>query len=79
MQSVACRRGWVLSHAFEREALSPVPAIRYVTERQKALEFLTRAEATWLLGKLPEHLSRMDKFSLATGLREANVRLPEWR
>lgn len=69
----------VLNYAFKRDEITHVPAIPYVAERKKAVEFLTQEEANRLLGQLPEHLARMAKFALATGLREANVRLLEWR
>jgi integrase len=40
--------------------------------------FLTTAEAARLLAELPNYLRDMAAFSLATGLRESNVRLLEW-
>uniref|UniRef100_E6QDH7 Putative integrase DLP12 prophage n=1 Tax=mine drainage metagenome TaxID=410659 RepID=E6QDH7_9ZZZZ len=39
---------------------------------------MTLDEAQRLLAELPEHLRDMATFSLATGLRQANVKLLEW-
>jgi integrase len=42
------------------------------------VRFLTRHEAQRLLAELPEHLAAMAAFSLATGLRRANVTGLQW-
>jgi integrase len=42
-------------------------------EPTRRVRFLTRSEAQKLLAELPEHLAIMAAFSLATGLRRANV------
>jgi integrase len=42
------------------------------------IRFLTREEAGRLLAQLPVHLADMAAFSLATGLRAANVIGLEW-
>ena len=63
----------VLNYAFKRDEITHVPAIPYVAERKKAVEFLTQEEANRLLAELPDHLARMAKFALATGLREAET------
>jgi integrase len=47
-------------------------------EAKHRIRYLTPDEAQRLLAKLPEYLRSMAEFSLATGLREANVRLLEW-
>ncbi|MCR2828986.1 site-specific integrase [Acidithiobacillus ferrooxidans] len=39
---------------------------------------MTHDEAQGLLAELPEHLRDMTTFSLATGLRQTNVKLLEW-
>ena len=44
----------------------------------KRFAWLTHDEARTLLDELPEHLQAMALLSLATGLRESNVRLLEW-
>ncbi|WP_218139717.1 site-specific integrase [Allochromatium warmingii] len=47
-------------------------------EPKQRIRWLTREEADRLIGELPEHLADMARFSLATGLREANVTGLEW-
>lgn len=42
-------------------------------EPVRRIRFLTREEALKLLAELSEHLAEMAAFSLATGLRRANV------
>ena len=49
------------------------PHFRLLKEPTRRVRFLTRAEAVRLLHELPPHLSDMAAFSLATGLRRANV------
>ena len=48
-------------------------------ETKHRIRYLTREEAGRLLAQLPRYLMAMAEFSLATGLREANVRLLEWQ
>lgn len=47
-------------------------------EPTRRIRFLTRDEAQRLLAELPEHLADMAAFSLATGLRRANVTGLQW-
>ena len=47
-------------------------------EPTRRIRFLTRDEAQRLLTELPEHLADMAAFSLATGLRAANVTGLQW-
>jgi len=47
-------------------------------EPKRRIRWLTQIEATRLLEELPDHLEQMARFSLATGLREANVTGLEW-
>ncbi|BEV17547.1 site-specific integrase [Herbaspirillum sp. DW155] len=54
------------------------PFIRLLTEPRSRIRFLSRDEAVKLLHELPEHLSDMAAFSLATGLRKTNVTGLEW-
>lgn len=50
----------------------------YLPEDEERITWLTREDAERLLAALPEHLAQMAKFSLATGLRRANVTGLEW-
>ncbi len=68
----------VLNRAHERDQIAAVPAIPYQDEPEGKIDFLTRAQAALLIDEAPEHLSRMIRFSLATGLRDANMRRLEW-
>jgi integrase len=62
----------------EWEWLDRAPRVRMLKEPSRRIRFLTRAEARRLLGELPEHLSEMAAFSLATGLRKSNVTGLQW-
>jgi integrase len=57
----------------EWERLDRVPPVRMLREPTRRIRFLAHEEAQRLLTELPEHLADMATFSLATGLRAANV------
>lgn len=62
----------------EWEWLERAPSVRMLKEPTRRIRFLTREEAQRLLSALPEHLADMAAFSLATGLRRANVTGLQW-
>ena len=62
----------------EWEWLERAPYVRMLNEPRRRIRFLTRDEAQRLLAALPEHLGDMAAFSLATGLRAANVTGLQW-
>ena len=62
----------------EWEWLDRAPQVRMLKEPTRRIRFLTREEAQRLLAELPEHLADMAAFSLATGLRAANVTGLQW-
>jgi integrase len=62
----------------EWEWLDRAPQIRMLREPARRIRFLTREEAERLLVEMPEHLADMAAFSLATGLRAANVTGLQW-
>ena len=62
----------------EWEWLERAPYVRMLNEPKRRIRFLTRDEAQRLLVVLPEHLGDMAAFSLATGLRAANVTGLQW-
>lgn len=68
----------VLRAACEWEWTSGVPKIRLLTEPKRRVRYLLKSEAESLLVELPQHLSYMAAFSLATGLRKSNVLGLEW-
>lgn len=59
--------------------LDKVPVIRMRKEEKGRIRWLTRGEASLLMKYLPSHLGDMVAFSLATGLRRANVTGLEWK
>ena len=62
----------------EWEWLDRAPYVRMLKEPTRRIRFLTVDEARLLLAALPKHLSDMAAFSLATGLRRANVTGLKW-
>ena len=62
----------------EWEWLERAPRIRMLKEPTRRIRFLTQLEAQRLLAVLPEHLADMAAFTLATGLRRANVTGLQW-
>lgn len=62
----------------EWEWLDRLPRFRLLKEPQGRVRYLTRGEAARLLAELPEHLRAMARFSLATGLRQGNVKGLRW-
>jgi integrase len=62
----------------EWEWLDRAPFVKMLKEPTRRIRFLTQNEAQRLLAALPEHLADMAAFSLATGLRRANVTGLEW-
>jgi integrase len=65
-----CARDW--------EWLDRAPAVRLLKEPTRRIRFLNRHEARILLRELPLHLQTMATFTLATGLRAANVTGLTW-
>lgn len=63
----------------EWEWLDKVPAIRMRHVENKRIRWITVAQAARLLKELPPHLRDMAAFSLATGLRAANVKGLQWQ
>jgi len=61
------------------EWLDKCPQVRMLREPTRRIRFLTREEAQRLLAELPMHLADMAAFSLATGLRRANVTGMQWK
>ena len=55
------------------EFVDRIPKVRLLPEPTRRIRWLTREEAHRLLTNLPPHLAAMAAFSLATGLRRANV------
>lgn len=64
--------------AREWEWIERAPYVRMLKEPKRRIRWLKHDEVDRLLKVLPEHLVATVKFSLATGLREANVTGLEW-
>jgi integrase len=65
-----CARDW--------EWLDRAPAVRLLQEPTRRIRFLSHQQARVLLRELPSHLQDMATFTLATGLRAANVTGLAW-
>ena len=63
----------------EWEWLDRVPKVGMMRDSGGRIRSLTRDEFVRLLSELPEHLADMALFSVATGLRQANVTQLRWR
>lgn len=68
----------ILRQCVEWEWLDAAPMLKAYPEPKRRIRWLTQEEAQRLLQELPEHLRDMAEFSLATGLRQANVKALEW-
>jgi integrase len=68
----------VLNAVVRWEWIAKAPQVRLLPVTDRRTRFLTREEADRLLLELPDHVSAMARFSLATGLREHNVCGLEW-
>lgn len=64
--------------ALDWEWIDKPPVIKLYRVQKRRVRYLTPEQANILLSELPEHLADMAKFSLATGLRKANVTKLEW-
>lgn len=62
----------------EWEWLDRVPKVAMMRDAGGRVRSLTREEFARLLSELPEHLASMAIFSVATGLRQANVSKLQW-
>ena len=62
----------------EWEWIDTVPKVPILKTDPGRIRWITRTEAELLLKELPEHLLAMAEFTLATGLRRANVTGLEW-
>lgn len=62
----------------EWEWLEKAPVIRLYKEDTRRIRWITRDQANRLIQELPKHLADMCAFSLATGLRRANVTGLQW-
>ncbi len=59
--------------------IDSAPKVRLRKEDNHRIRWLNRDEAKRLIAELPQHLADMAIFTLATGLRQSNVRDLKWR
>jgi len=64
--------------AHDWEWIEKAPKVRMMPVDNRRIRWIKKEEANALLNRLPFHLSAMAGFTLATGLREANVCGLEW-
>lgn len=64
---------------FEWEWVDRVPKVGMLRDKEGRIRSLTMAEFKRLLAELPDHLADMTRFSVATGLRQANVTRLQWK
>lgn len=72
-RTLALLRSVLIRSCVDWEWMDVVPKVRLLKEPDRRVRYLTQDEASSLLAELPEHLSHMVAFSLATGLRKGNV------
>lgn len=77
-RTLALLRSILRRASFDWEWVEHVPKIRLLKEPVRRVRFLTFEQAQRLLHELPQHLSEMAAFSLATGLRKSNVTELQW-
>lgn len=64
---------------YDWEWIDRVPKVGMMRDQAGRARALTRDEYARLLAELPEHLRDMAQFSVATGLRQANVTGLQWK
>lgn len=60
------------------EWLDRAPKVRLLPEPSRRVRWLHQEEAERLIAELPKHLKAMARFTLATGLRQGNVKGLRW-
>lgn len=68
----------VLHQAYKWDWIAKVPHIEKYKEQGKRIRWLEQTEYQRLMLTLPAYLKPMVKFSIATGLRQSNVKNLEW-
>lgn len=75
---LAVTRSILRKASIEWEWLDKPPKVRLLPEPNRRIRWITREQADCLLSELPIHLKAMARFSLETGLRQANVTGLQW-
>jgi integrase len=69
----------VLNFAVRKGWLPAAPKLAMLPEDNEVVRWITKEQAARLLAELPEHLNRMARFALATGIRKSNVTGMLWK
>ncbi|MDD2770588.1 MAG: tyrosine-type recombinase/integrase, partial [Methylococcus sp.] len=72
-RALALVRAILRKAVHEWEWLDSMPKVRMLKYQPRRVRWLSREDAESLLSELPPHLADMVRFSLETGLRQANV------
>ena len=75
---LAVLRTIIRKAVYDWEWIDRHPKIKILPEPSRRVRWLTHDEAERLIVELPEHLAAMVRFSLETGLRQANVTGLQW-
>ena len=63
---------------YDWEWIDRIPKVRMLQEPKRRIRWITPIEARRLIEALPDHLALAARFSLATGLRQGNVKSLMW-
>ena len=75
---LALLRSIIRKAHYDWEWIDRIPKVRLLPEPKRRIRRITSDEARSLLDLLPEHLSLAARFSLATGLRQGNMKSLKW-
>jgi len=63
---------------YDWEWIDRIPKVRMLPEPKRRIRWITPEEAKRLINVLPDHLAYAMRFSLATGLRQGNMKNLKW-
>ncbi len=75
---LALLRSIIRKAHFDWEWSDRIPKVRLLPEPKRRIRWITPDEARKLLDALPDHLAFAMRFSLATGLRQGNMKNLKW-
>ncbi len=75
---LALLRSIIRKAHYDWEWSDRLPKVRLLPEPKRRIRWITPAEAKRLLDALPDHLAFAMRFSLATGLRQGNMKNLKW-
>jgi len=75
---LALLRSMLRKAHYDWEWSDRIPKVRMLPEPKRRIRWLSPDEANSLIGVLPDHLAYAARFSLATGLRQGNMKNLKW-